>query len=135
MKELSIDQITRYIIAEVYSRIALECDRDDRVDITRARKWEIARTYEVLIDRNQMERLLGTANELDARVREHFGIGEIRAARPDRGAIRKAWEAFDNRIIEASASGELLSVCTRLADEVAAERQDHINLSGIWQRR
>lgn len=130
MKELSIDQITRYIIAEVYYRLALERERRDIVDITKLRKAEIARTYEALIDRNQMERLLGTANELDKRVCEHFGFGEIRAARPDRDALRKAWEDFENRIAEASASGELLSVCIRLADEVAAEWQEYINPNG-----
>lgn len=135
MKELSIDQITRYIIAEVYYRIALERERNDRVDITKRRKAEIARTYEVLIDRNQMWRLVGAANVLGDRVREHFGSGAFRAARRDRSALRKAHEDFENRIVEASASGELLSVCIQLADDVAAEWQDHINLSGIWQRR
>ena len=135
MKELSIDQITRYIIAKAYYRIAVERERNDRVDITKLRKAEIAHTYEVLIDRNQMGRLLGTANVLEERVRECFGSGAFRAARRDRSALRKAHEDFDNRIIEASASGELLSVCIQLADKVAAEWQDHINLSGIWQRR
>lgn len=135
MKELSIDQITRYIIAKAYYRIAVERERNDRVDITKRRKAEIAHTYEVLIDRNQMGRLLGTANVLEGRVRERFGSGAFRAARRDRSALRKAHEDFENRIVEASASGELLSVCIQLADDVAAEWQDHINLSGIWQRR
>ena len=110
-------------------------ERRDIVDITKLRKAEIVHTYEALIDRNQMWRLVGAANVLKDRVREHFGRGKIRAARRDRSAMRKAEEDFENRIVEASASGELLSVCIQLADEVAAEWQDHINLSGIWQRR
>lgn len=83
----------------------------DIVDITKLRKAEIVHTYEALIDRNQMWRLVGAANVLGDRVREHFGSGAFRAARRGRGAQRKAHEDFENRIVEASASGELLSVC------------------------
>lgn len=130
MRKLTIDQITRYIIAEAYYRIALERERRDIVDITKLRKAEIVHTYEALIDRNQMGRLVGAANVLKDRVREHFGSGAFRAARRDRDALRKAHEDFENRIVEASASGELLSVCIQLADDVAAEWQDYINPNG-----
>ena len=110
MRELTIDQITPYIIARAYYHIAQERERNDFADITKLRKGEIAHTYENLIEPNQLRRMFGVARVLEDRVREHFGSGAFRAARRDRDALRKAHEDFENRIVEASASGELLSV-------------------------
>lgn len=130
MKELTLDQITPYITAVSYVRIAEGQERNNIVDITKLRKTEIARTYEIMIEPSQVMRMRGVARTLEDRVREHFGSEAIQAAHPDCNAVRKAQEDVHARIIEASASGELLTVCGQLADDVAAECQDRINLVG-----